>query len=352
MSDTTEELLERIAALEAENQSLRQWQADMNTLCSNMLQMMEQQSRKFDEAEKDRENLWHFATINRWRIDSMPYEILDPAVRLPVTKPSLLTASETRHKVIEEGYSIARFGDGEFAAIRQMQRWNFQGVSEYLSKRLKEVLQAKEEKLLIALNPSFYGSLFHLPELDADGVRAYMRPEVRRFHAELLDPDKVYGDALFHNLNSDADVTEIKRLWKDRDCVIVEGVHTGSGVGNDLFAECRSVQRILCPAENAVDVYDEILKKAAEQPKDKLMLLALGPTATVLAYDLHREGYQAVDMGHIDLIYEKYLRKESDLYKVKIPYKYCSADERIAGRQIEKITDPEYLSQVIAVIGK
>ena len=350
MCDSIDKLLERIENLESENRSLRQWQSDMNTLCSSILQMMEQQSQKLNEDSKDRENLWHFATINRWRIDSMPYEVLDPEVCLPVKKPKLLSITETRHKVIKEGYSIARFGDGEFAAIRKMQRWNFQGVSEYLSERLKEVLQTKDDKILIALNPFFYGSLFHLPELDADGVRAYMRPEVRKFHSELLDPERTYADALFHNMSCDEDVKEIKKLWNDRDCVIIEGVHTGSGVGNDLFGGCNSLQRIICPAENAVDVYDEILKKATEQPKDKLMLLALGPTATVLAYDLYKAGYQAVDMGHLDLIYEKYLRKESDLYKVKIPYKYCSADERVAGREIEDITDTEYLQQVIARI--
>ena len=36
-------------------------------------------------------------------------------------------------------------------------------------------------------------------------------------------------------------------------------------------------------------------------PKSVLFLVALGPTATVLAYDLSKIGYQAIDIGHIDI---------------------------------------------------
>ena len=39
-----------------------------------------------------------------------------------------------------------------------------------------------------------------------------------------------------------------------------------------------------------------------------MIIIALGPTATVLAYDLAKEGYQALDMGHFDIEYEWYLR--------------------------------------------
>ena len=51
--------------------------------------------------------------------------------------------------------------------------------------------------------------------------------------------------------------------------------------------------------------------------KNKLILIALGPTATVLSYDLNKLGYQAIDIGHADIEYEWYLRKA----KKKIPIK-------------------------------
>ena len=39
---------------------------------------------------------------------------------------------------------------------------------------------------------------------------------------------------------------------------------------------------------------------------EKLILLMLGPTAKVLGFQLSREGYQAIDIGHIDSEYEWY----------------------------------------------
>ena len=153
---------------------------------------------------------------------------------------------------------------------------------------------------------------------------------------------------MFHNISSDEEVKELKGIWDQRDCVFIEGVHTGMGVGNDLFDNCRSI--VLGPAENAIDKYDKIFREALKQSKDKLILLALGPTATVLAHDLCKSGYQAVDIGHIDLIYESYLRKLPNLYGVDIPYKYCSIDERIPGRDIKSIEDAAYKRQIVAVI--
>ena len=346
-----EGLLKKIQDLENENQQLKKWQADMNSLCSEMIKLLEKHEKEIRETTEQQDQLWRFATINRWRVDSLPYEMSDPDFQLPTFKPDIISAEETRKLITEKNYSIARFGDCEIAAIDKKQRWNYQNASEYLSKRLLEVLQSKEEGLLIGLNPMFYRSLFDLPELDADGVRAYMNPTIRKRHAELLDPEKQYADALFHNMYSDEDVSAVQKIWDNRDILLIEGKHTGSGVGNDLFCNCHSVRRILCPAENAVDVYEDILQVALQQPKEKIVLIALGPTATVMAYDLHKAGYQALDIGHVDLIYEKYRRGESDLYKVKIPYKYCSADERNAGREIEEITDPEYLKQIIARVG-
>ena len=46
----------------------------------------------------------------------------------------------------------------------------------------------------------------------------------------------------------------------------------------------------------------------------------MGPTATVLAYDLSRAGYQAIDIGHLDLEYEWFLRGEG--VRVEVPGKY------------------------------
>lgn len=350
---STDELTAKISELEKENEELRKWQGTVNDLLNQMLDMLtglSENKKDKSEIEKELNNLWTYASINRYRVNSLPYELQDPDYRSFFFKPHILSREETIRQIVEDGKSIARLGDGEFAAIVRQKRWNFQNESELLSVRMQEVLKSDHKDLLIGLHPTFYMNLFDLPEEEADGVRAYMQPMVRRLHAELLDRSKTYGDALFHNIDNDTDVVGLRKIWDNRDCVFIEGVHTCMGVGNDLFDNCGSIERILGPAENAIDKYDRIMQEALKQPKDKLILLALGPTATVLAHDLFKEGYQAVDIGHIDLIYEAYIRKLPNLYSVNIPYKYCSRDERIAGRNIETSDDPGYRSQIVAIV--
>lgn len=87
--------------------------------------------------------------------------------------------------------------------------------------------------------------------------------------------------------------------------LIVEGKYSRLGVGNDLFAAADSIQRILGPEKNAYDKYDELLEAAKQNGKGKLILIALGMTATVMAHDLAREGYWAIDIGHIEVHHGK-----------------------------------------------
>ena len=135
-------------------------------------------------------------------------------------------------------------------------------------------------------------------------------------------------------------------MWKDKDIIIVEGVKTRLGVGNDLLVEARSIKRILGPAINAFDYIDEIKKKVVEVYNGELVIMALGPTATILASDLSKLGIQALDIGHLDIEYEWYCRK-SKSHDI-IPGKYTN--EAVNGSEVEECIDEEYLSQIIARI--
>lgn len=76
-------------------------------------------------------------------------------------------------------------------------------------------------------------------------------------------------------------------------------------------------------------------------------MLSYGPTATVLAYDLAKLGYQAIDLGHLDVEYEWYLRNERWL-KIEGKYVNEAADGHIVG----DCYDEKYLNQVICDITK
>ena len=65
-------------------------------------------------------------------------------------------------------------------------------------------------------------------------------------------------------------------------------------------------------------------------------------TATVLATDLHNAGYQAIDVGHIDIEYEWMLRKAKK--KIPIPGKYVN--EAQGQNFIDNGTDLKYESEI------
>ncbi|WP_337960757.1 GT-D fold domain-containing glycosyltransferase [Limosilactobacillus reuteri] len=74
--------------------------------------------------------------------------------------------------------------------------------------------------------------------------------------------------------------------------MIVEGQLSRSGVGNDLFANAKSVQRILGPAHNAFAQYDALKAAIEKFGPGKLVLLMLGPTAKALVGELAATGLQ------------------------------------------------------------
>ena len=118
------------------------------------------------------------------------------------------------------------------------------------------------------------------------------------------------------------------------------------GIGNDLLDKAKSIKRILCPAENAFDKYEEILNNCLKFQKDCLILIALGPTATVLAYDLGNKGYHALDIGHIDIEYEWYLKRAQR--KIKIENKYVNEAGGYSGSL--QIDDINYKNSIVKII--
>jgi len=144
-------------------------------------------------------------------------------------------------------------------------------------------------------------------------------------------------------------VEKLKQLFKDREVLIVEGENTRFGLGNELLLLAKKVKRILCPPKNAYKIYNKILERIELEDKKQLILLALGPTATILAYDLAKEGYQAVDIGHMDIEYEWYLRKADR--KIDIENKAVNevsgvVDKEIKDRELKAIYESQIIDRI------
>lgn len=139
---------------------------------------------------------------------------------------------------------------------------------------------------------------------------------------------------------------ELKDFFSNKDILIVEGIYSRSGVGNDLFQGAMSVERIICPSRNAYSKYGVILNAVRRHGENKLILLMLGPTAKVLAYDLAFEGYWAVDIGHIDSEYEWYKRGVNQ--KIKLANKHTA--EFNFDEYIDLQDDDIYSGEIVEIL--
>lgn len=225
--------------------------------------------------------------------------------------PHVLTTQETLDRIITERCSIARFGDGELQLALGIGLGKKGAKNEYqiadlkLQKRLLEILQdTTQKKCLVALLP---GRLLYDDERLSKYSLSYWEDFLLRFFPQLkhLFIHSIYANVLisrstvFHE-NS---IEFIKRIWKNKKVLFVYGENSQFCIEKKLFDNIECYETILGPRKSAFTDYDNILKKILSHDSDWLVLLALGPTATVLAYDLSKLGYQAIDIGHLPNCY-------------------------------------------------
>lgn len=334
-----EQILSQAQSLGIENKLIWYWQDDLSQyeFINNCSYLKENILLKLEIEKLQRQ------------VDNAPYEYGESLVKI---KP----AKDLLEKIIDKKCSLCRFGDGEFDIILNHERSWFQECNVEMGDRLKKILHSKNENILIAIADN-YGNLDKYNDRAADVIRQYMTKEKRQEHMSLLDLSKEYYDAyvsraymMYRNRDENASVifSLYKRLFKDREILIIEGENTKTGVNNGLLDGAHSIKRILCPDTNAYSVYDKILDRARESAlSDDLILITLGPTATILAYDLAMEGYQAIDFGQVDNEYEWFLRHATE--RIVIDGKSVS---EIAWYRIPEtqIYDDKYEAQIIAYV--
>ena len=293
----------------------------------------------------------------RAELSNLRYELHDEIEKgeRPLKFPIVKSKEETLDTLLREKRSIARYGDGEFK-IMFGNSIRFHKYSPKLASRLKEVLVSNAPRILIGV-PDVFGSLERFKPEDRVFWRRFLA-SYRTAVYELLSFERTYYDAFCSRPyisfadginNSGGYFEKIKRLVRGKEVILIEGELSRVGIGNDLLGGAASVRRILGPKRDAFDRYDDLFKEATKHPKDVLFLLALGPAATVLAFDLANDGYQALDIGHIDIEYEWFLRKATK--KMLIPGKYVNEVE--GGHQTEDedgLVDSDYRRQVIGTI--
>jgi len=220
--------------------------------------------------------------------------------------PAVWSEEETIQHLLENKSSICRFGDGELKLMVGEKHKSFQDVDHSLNSRLIEVLNSNVPNILVAIHPV----------RDFDSLGRIWQKFIIRIGSpvlNLLDSNRSYPSmGVFRGLPKNTKenlvnrILKIKKLWEGRKILLVVGENSRFTFEEELFNNVESVDYVYAPAKNAFEVYDEIVNKVKQYNKDEyLILIVLGPTATVMAYDLALDGYQAIDFGQMPGTYKR-----------------------------------------------
>jgi hypothetical protein len=212
--------------------------------------------------------------------------------------PDVLSEFETLRRVLD-GQSLARFGDGEFNLARGL---------DIPCQRHGQTLQRRLQGILMDSGACLVG----IPNIRSATPKAPFWEKYLATAPSLLAP-RPYGSAFISRPDSAPwiDTPEywqaLESIWCDRDVTLVRSDSAKALHPEDL-ASASSVRDVIAPKTHAFDDYERILD-AIDVPAD-VVILCLGPTATVLAVDLCAMGVHAVDLGHVALFIRKHRRGE------------------------------------------
>ena len=197
-----------------------------------------------------------------------------------------------------------------------------------------------------------YGNLEKYTENAADGIREYQMENHHRDRIlELLHPLRTYYDAyvtrpylMYRDKSWGEKIFDLwKKIFTGRDILIVEGKFSRFGCGSDLLAGAASVRRILAPEKNAFQRYNQIMESIQRHANaTDLVLISLGPTATVLVVDVAKMGIQAIDIGQLDNEYDWYRMGVTD----RVPIIGKMTAEAQWNRNIEDVGDAAFEASI------
>lgn len=293
-----------------------------------------------------------------------PFKFIHAAIRYPaaqarVKRYSVMSIEETIDLLLRNPQlSLARYGDGELE-MTWYKNIGFQPFDPNLSARLKALLQQDPQanpNCLICLPDAFrttrnmrsgsalfwfFHKSFYFRHYDA-----LLNSQCRYGNTSVTRPYHDYkGKQLSRTI-----FDKFKQLYKGRRVLIVEGSGTRLGLGNDLLDGALEVKRITTLNRNAFSVYDRLFDTVLAQAVSfDLVLISLGPTATVLAYDLSQHGIRCIDSGHVDIEYEWMLA--SATHKMKVEGKNVNEAGVLLGEQTT-VEDATYQQQILQHVGE
>jgi len=209
---------------------------------------------------------------------------------------------------IKEGYSLARYGDGEFFRLLRSSK----GIS-----KLQKFDEKLKEKLFIVFSKPLEKLLIGIPRMDKpkqwvinfnNGFSKFISD--KRARKESIFVSAFVSRPSLVGRDTQEYFDKVKSIWKKREIVLIN--FNSSLLDHYLFEGCV-VDFIQISRRNCFDDYDNIHGKCKKfYNRGKIFLASAGPSATCLAYDLTLDKEQCIDIGQIAFEYSLF-KNENNL---------------------------------------
>lgn len=206
-------------------------------------------------------------------------------------EPKIKTTLETLDMLVDTENSLARYGDGEFSLMMGM-GIPFQDYDANLAKRLREIVKLPPARVEVAIGRAFW--CLKDKKVDLDNCSLRFAGRYGKQLDKMIDYKRQYwntGVSQFYHGDFNIIVVgemfeKAKLIWDKKDILLVCGERTFSRLDYNVFDNAKSIDYIYGPSKNAWSNYSDLLKKTKERALGRLVLIILGPTATVMAADL------------------------------------------------------------------
>lgn len=210
----------------------------------------------------------------------------------------IMTYLETLDNLASPDVSMARFGDSEIKMLSESFSIGFQQFDPKLQVRLLDVAENPVDGLLVGFPPAFENEQW------ASMWSRLFEKTVPKFKGhDRFANTAVSRPPCFNELGAEA-VELWQKVWDKRSVTVITGRGSRFDCRSELFDNASSVKLLSTEPMNAFTNLDEIKDQISRNGKDDIYLISLGPAATVLAYDLHIDGYKALDVGHLTASYD------------------------------------------------
>jgi hypothetical protein len=191
-------------------------------------------------------------------------------------------------KKLQQGYSIARFGDGEFK-MATGKGYGREPANRRMARELNQIATSPHPKCLVGIwtyNKS--GPKYASMSRHRERFKTILSPDVDYYSSLISRPDSAPW------IRTIEYALEFQKLWAGKNVSLL--CEHFAGAERAIARAAGSYSHIPCPHTQAYAHIDEF-ENTITLLKPDIAILSCGPTATCLANRLARRGIQAIDFG-------------------------------------------------------